>query len=115
MDSWYCNGSRIAFFYIFVVFCEIIFRYCFLTVLQSNYLLFFNVKCHRKTQSPRFVENNEHQWLHGNENPIYVFPENELCSLSPNFHIHVPVSELYNLRIGPKFSCSRIGRPIVGI
>ena len=28
-----------------------------------------------------------------NENPIYVFPEKELCGLSPNFHIHVPVSD----------------------
>jgi hypothetical protein len=27
--------------------------------------------------------------LHCNENPIYVFPEKELCGLSPNYHIHV--------------------------
>ena len=26
---------------------------------------------------------------------IYVFPEKELSSLSPNFHIHVSVSDLY--------------------
>jgi hypothetical protein len=26
---------------------------------------------------------------HCNENPIYVFPEKELCSLSPNLHIDV--------------------------
>jgi hypothetical protein len=25
---------------------------------------------------------------HCNKNPIYVFPENELSGLSPNFHIH---------------------------
>ena len=37
---------------------------------------------------------------HCNEKPIYVFPEKELRGLSPNFHIHVPVSDLYLSRIG---------------
>jgi hypothetical protein len=36
---------------------------------------------------------------HCNENPIFVFPEKELRSLSPNFHIHVSVSNLYIPRI----------------
>jgi hypothetical protein len=40
---------------------------------------------------------------HCNENPIYVFPEKELCGLSPNFHIYVSVSNLYIARIGPHF------------
>ncbi len=55
--------------------------------------------------------------LHCNENPIYVFPKKELPLLSPNFHIHVSVSDLYIPRIGPHtiFSCSRIGRPIIGV
>jgi hypothetical protein len=35
------------------------------------------------------------------ENPIYVLPENKLLSLSPSFHIHVSVSDLYIPRIGP--------------
>ncbi len=35
--------------------------------------------------------------------PIYVFPEKELRGLSPNFHIHVSVCDLYILRIGPYF------------
>ncbi len=39
--------------------------------------------------------------LRCNENPIYVFPEKELRSLRPNFHIHVSVSDLYIPRIGP--------------
>jgi hypothetical protein len=34
-------------------------------------------------------------------NPIYVFPEKELRGLSPNFHIHVSVSEIYITTIGP--------------
>jgi hypothetical protein len=34
-------------------------------------------------------------------NPIYVLPEKELRGLSPNFHIHVSVSDLYIPRIGP--------------
>jgi hypothetical protein len=38
---------------------------------------------------------------HCNENPIYVFPEKELRGLSPKFHIHVSVSDLYIPRIGP--------------
>ncbi len=46
--------------------------------------------------------------VHCNESPIYVFQEKELCSLSPNFHIHVSVSNFYVPRIGPCiFSCSR--------
>ena len=37
---------------------------------------------------------------HCNENPIYIFLFWELRSLSPNFHIHVSVSDLYIPRIG---------------
>jgi hypothetical protein len=53
--------------------------------------------------------------LHCNANPIYVFLFWELRGLSPNFHIHVSVSDFYIPRIGPHISCSRIGRSIVGI
>ncbi len=55
------------------------------------------------------------QLLHCNENSIDVFWE--LHGLSPNFHIHVSVSDLdlYIPRMGPHISCSRIGRLIVGI
>jgi hypothetical protein len=38
---------------------------------------------------------------HCNENPFYVFFFWELRGLSPNFHIHVSVSDLYIPRIGP--------------
>jgi hypothetical protein len=34
-----------------------------------------------------------HFVIHCNEYPIYVFPEQELHGLSPNFHIHVSVSD----------------------
>jgi hypothetical protein len=37
-----------------------------------------------------------------------------IARLSPNFHIHVSVSDLHIPRIVPHFSCSRIGRSIVG-
>ncbi len=37
---------------------------------------------------------------HCNENPISIFPEKELCGLSPHFHIHVFVSDLYISRNG---------------
>ncbi len=55
-------------------------------------------------------------WVHCNENPIYVFFFWELHGLSPNFHIHVSVSDLCIPRIGPHifFSCS-ISRPILDI
>ncbi len=49
--------------------------------------------------------------MHCSENSIYVFLFWELCGLSPNFHIHVSVSDLYIPRIGPHISC----RSIVGI
>jgi len=32
---------------------------------------------------------------------IFIFPEKELRGLSPNFHIHVSVSDLYIPKIGP--------------
>ncbi len=41
---------------------------------------------------------------HCKENPIYVFLFWELRGLSPNFHIHVSVSDLYIPRIGPHIS-----------
>ncbi len=37
---------------------------------------------------------------HNTENSKQIFPEKELCGLSPNFHIHVSVSEFYDPRIG---------------
>jgi hypothetical protein len=49
---------------------------------------------------------------HCNENPFYVFLFWELRG--QNFNIHVPMSTLYNPRIRPDISCSRIGR-LVGI
>jgi hypothetical protein len=52
---------------------------------------------------------------HCNENPIYVFSEKELHVLSPSFHIHVSISDLYIPRIGPHISYRREGRPIAGI
>jgi hypothetical protein len=39
--------------------------------------------------------------VHCNENPIDLFTKKELRGLSPNFHIHVSVSVLYIIRIGP--------------
>ncbi len=40
-------------------------------------------------------------YLHCNENSMYVFLEKKLRGFSTNFHIHVSVSDLYILRIGP--------------
>ncbi len=54
-------------------------------------------------------------FAHCNENPIYVFLFWELRCFSPNFHIHVSVSNLYSPRIVLHISSSRIGRPLMGI
>ncbi len=62
--------------------------------------------------APRWYDS---QVLHCNKNPIYVFLFWELCGLSPNFHFHVSVIDLYIPRIGLHISSSRIGTPIVGI
>jgi hypothetical protein len=49
--------------------------------------------------------------LQCNENPLYV-----MRGLSPNFHSHVSVSDLYvPIESVHIFFCSRIGRPIPGI
>jgi hypothetical protein len=55
--------------------------------------------------------------IHCNENSIYVFLFWELCGLSPNFHIHLSVSDLYIPRIGSHtvYSCGRLGRLILEI
>jgi hypothetical protein len=45
--------------------------------------------------------------LHCHKNPIYVFFFWELRGLSPNFHIHVSVSDLYIPRIGPHIFLQR--------
>jgi len=42
--------------------------------------------------------------MHCKENPIYAFLFWELRGLSPNFHIHVSMSDLYIPRIGPHIS-----------
>jgi hypothetical protein len=39
----------------------------------------------------------------------------KLRGLVPSFHIHVSVTGLYILTIGPPIFCSKIGGPIVGI
>jgi hypothetical protein len=45
--------------------------------------------------------------LHCNGKSIYVFLFWELRGLSPSFHIHVSVSDLFSPRIGPHISSSR--------
>jgi hypothetical protein len=43
----------------------------------------------------------EYNYLHHTENPIYLFPKKELHGLSPNYYIHVSLSDSYIPRIGP--------------
>jgi hypothetical protein len=44
-----------------------------------------------------------------------IFPEKEYRGLSPNFHIHVSVSELYIPTMGLPFLLEEICGPILGI
>jgi hypothetical protein len=49
------------------------------------------------------------------ENLKQIFPEKEYRGLSPNFHIHVSVSELYIPMMGLPFLLEEICRLILGI
>ncbi len=49
------------------------------------------------------------------ENLKLIFPEKEYRGLSPNFHIHVSVSELYIPMIGLTVLLEEICRLILGI
>jgi hypothetical protein len=49
------------------------------------------------------------------ENLKQIFPEKEYRGLSPNFHIHVSVSQLYILTMGLPFLLEEICGPILGI
>ncbi len=70
-------------------------------------------------QKRSYINSYDHlkllRMLHCNGNSVYIFLFWELRGLSPSFHIHVSVSYLYILRIGPHISSSRKGRTIVGI
>ncbi len=52
---------------------------------------------------------------HCNGNSVYIFLFQEQHGLSPNFHTHVSLNDLYIPRISLHISSSRRGRPIVGI
>jgi hypothetical protein len=49
------------------------------------------------------------------ENLKQIFPEKEYRDLSPSFHIHVSVSELYIPTMGLTFLLEEICGPILGI
>ncbi len=49
------------------------------------------------------------------ENLKQIFPEKEYRGLSPNFHIHVSVSELYISTMGLPFLLEEICGPMLGI
>jgi hypothetical protein len=54
--------------------------------------------------------------IHCTENSKKIFPEKVLCRLSPNFHIHVSVSDLYIPTIAVFLFCYRkICGPILAI
>jgi hypothetical protein len=53
--------------------------------------------------------------LQNAENLKQIFPEKEYWGLSPNFHIHVSVSQLYIPTMGLPFLLEEIYRPILEI
>ncbi len=76
-----------------------------LTLLVSLLLLYRHV-----TKSFRYPQHALQR------NSEQIFPGKELHGLSPNFHIHVSVSDLYIPTIGlPVFCCRKIGGPILWI
>jgi hypothetical protein len=64
-------------------------------------------------QAVRLLNHSPGSWdqkikrAHCKENSIFVFPGKELRGLSPNFHIHVYVSDLYLPNIGPHRQINR--------
>jgi hypothetical protein len=68
------------------------------------FVIQFSVYVKVCTRSGVHAEGAQQQLLNGifishcNENSIYAFPEKELSGLSPNFHIHVSVSDLYRMQ-----------------
>jgi hypothetical protein len=53
--------------------------------------------------------------MHCPEKSKQIFPKIKLCSLIPNFYLHVSVSDLYIPTIGQKTLYIKIGGPSVGI
>jgi hypothetical protein len=53
--------------------------------------------------------------IHNTENSKQIFPEKESRGLSPNFHIHVSVSDLYIPTMDLPFLQKKICEPIQGI
>ncbi len=88
--------------------------------LTTDFLLHFllhfllqNLKQFRSYEVLEFKKDT--MQMHCAENLNQIFPEMKLRGLSPNFYIHVSVSDLYILPIGPQTQYSVIGGPIVEI
>jgi hypothetical protein len=58
-------------------------------------------QCRRKTAKLDHVLSTLPEDMHCNGNSVYIFLFWEYRGLSPDFHIHVSVSDLYIPRIGP--------------
>ncbi len=69
-----------------------IFKPCFLTITFLLFLFFFDTEISKQK-----------------------FPEKEYRGLSPNFHIHASVSDLYIPPIGLPILLEEICRPILGL
>jgi hypothetical protein len=76
---------------------------------------FSSYKCANRNVLQKQQQQKLSRLLHCNGNSVYIYLFWALRGLSPNFHIHVSMSDLYIPRIGPHISSSRKGRPIVGI
>ncbi len=58
---------------------------------------------------------NAENWKFETANLKQIFPEKEYWRISPNFHIHVSVSELYIPTMGLPFLLEEMCGPILGI
>ncbi len=72
----------------------------------------------KETEEKKFGKNGFHT-LHckdkNTEISKQIFPEKEYRGLSPNFHIHAPVSDLYIPSVGLPILLEEMCRPILGL
>ncbi len=77
--------------------------------------LVYRKQCKKSLKMPLISEQGNALQRHNTKNSKQIFPEKELRRLRPNFHIHVPVSNLYIPTIGLPILSRKICGPILGI
>ncbi len=86
---------------------------------QHNAPSLYTVYARNQQQAHQLVSLDNYTLLHtakiNTENSKQIFPEKEFHSLSPTFHIHVTVIDLYSPTIDLPILLQEIRGPILGI